>query len=39
MVNYFENKVYDLNDNNLIINFCKQFEEVFKITMPELLRQ
>jgi Fe-S oxidoreductase len=39
LVNYLKGKTHDPNDKELVVNFFKQFEEVPKITMSELMRQ
>lgn len=39
MVNYFKGKVCDPKDKDLITNFFKQYEEVPKITVSELMKQ
>jgi hypothetical protein len=39
LVNYLKNKVNNPEDNNLLVNFFKQFEEVPKLTMSELMKQ
>jgi len=39
LVNYLKGKTHDPNDKDLIVNFFKQFEEVTKLTVSELLRQ
>jgi|JI6StandDraft_1071083.scaffolds.fasta_scaffold311612_1 protoporphyrinogen oxidase len=39
MVGYFKGKIHDPNDKELLVNFFKQFEEVPKMTMSELMAQ
>jgi hypothetical protein len=39
LVNYLKNKVNNPEDKNLLVNFFKQFEEVPKLTMSELMKQ
>ena len=39
LVNYLKGKTHDPNDKDLVVNFFKQFEDVPKLTVSELLRQ
>jgi hypothetical protein len=39
LVGYLKGKTSDPHDKELVVNFFKQFEEVPKLTMSELVRQ
>lgn len=39
MMNYLKNKTNNPEDKDLIVNFFKQFEEVPKLTVSQLMKQ